>query len=110
MKLRFAQPRIPTADISIAKQPPKVKDPELSTPEFRAWRRAVMHRAGYRCQWVEHGQRCTKSAPDHRLIADHIVERKDGGAPYDPANGQALCDSHHTLKTNAARAKRMVPD
>lgn len=108
MKLRMATPRIPTADTSIAKQPPKVKDHELTTPEFRAWRKVVMARASYRCQWVEHGQRCAKAMPEHRLIADHIIERKDGGAPYDPANGQALCDAHHVRKGNTARAARMA--
>lgn len=107
MKLRMAQPRVRAVDTSIARQPPKVKDHDLTTPEYRAWRKAVMERAGYRCQWVEHGQRCTKAAPD-RLIADHIIERKDGGALYDPANGQALCDSHHVIKGNRARAERMA--
>ena len=42
---------------------------------------------------------------DHRTFADHIRERKDGGDPLDPANGQCLCGQHHTLKTVAARAE-----
>jgi hypothetical protein len=41
------------------------------------------------------------------MFADHIVELKDGGAAFDVANGQCLCGSHHTLKTNAERARRM---
>lgn len=31
---------------------------------------------------------------------DHIVSRRKGGADLDPANCQALCDVHHTQKTN----------
>ena len=30
---------------------------------------------------------------------DHIVSRARGGAPMDPANCQALCLAHHSLKT-----------
>jgi 5-methylcytosine-specific restriction protein A len=85
---------------------PKRVDPELKSAQHRAWRDKVMRRAGNRCQWVENDQRCTKAAPDHRLFADHIVERKDGGAMLDPSNGQALCGGHHATKTAAARARR----
>ncbi|UYW33150.1 hypothetical protein [Methylorubrum extorquens] len=35
------------------------------------------------------------------------MERRDGGAPLDPANGQALCPKHHSEKTARERAKRM---
>lgn len=41
------------------------------------------------------------------MFADHIRELKDDGAPLDVANGQCLCGSHHTTKTNQARAARM---
>lgn len=41
------------------------------------------------------------------MIADHIHERKDGGALLDPKNGQCLCVSHNTAKGIAARAARM---
>lgn len=39
-------------------------------------------------------------------VADHIVERRDGGADYDHANLQALCSSCHNTKTAAERRKR----
>jgi 5-methylcytosine-specific restriction endonuclease McrA len=58
----------------------------------------VVARAGHRCQ------RCGRM--NCRLYADHIVERKDGGAVLDPSNGQALCASCHALKTSHARAER----
>jgi 5-methylcytosine-specific restriction protein A len=39
-------------------------------------------------------------------VADHIIERADGGALYDPDNGQCLCVSHNTLKGNMSRVVR----
>jgi 5-methylcytosine-specific restriction enzyme A len=60
-----------------------------------------MARAGKRCEWPG----CGKTMG--RLFADHKHEVKDGGSPFDPANGWVLCFSHHVSKTNAARAERM---
>jgi 5-methylcytosine-specific restriction protein A len=40
------------------------------------------------------------------MFADHIEELQDDGDPFDVANGQCLCGSHHTLKTAAVRARR----
>lgn len=98
--------RIPTVDTRRIKLPEKSADPELLTKEHRAWRAAVLERAGYRCEAIDHGERCQVRAPA-RLFADHIVERRDGGAPLSMANGQCLCGSHHTRKTAAERAARM---
>jgi 5-methylcytosine-specific restriction enzyme A len=86
---------------------PKTVDRELSTPEHKAWRLIVCRRAGWRCEWIEQGLRCPKSAANgDRMTADHIVERRDGGALHDPANGQCLCVAHNTAKGIAARAAR----
>jgi 5-methylcytosine-specific restriction enzyme A len=71
------------------------------------WRDVVLGRAGWQCQAIDGGVRCDKRAPTHRLFADHVVELADGGAALDPANGQALCGSHHTAKTMLARQRRM---
>lgn len=68
---------------------------------------------------------CGKSREDDgspvRLIGDHIVERRDGGADLDPANVQLLCSAAggdgrphadgarggcHSRKTALARAAR----
>lgn len=105
--VRMLQPSIKRLDVRSSQPAPKTADPELLTPEHRAWRSAVLRRAGYRCEAMDDGKRCTVSAPV-RLFADHIVERKDGGAPLDPRNGQCMCGSHHTRKTQAARAARMA--
>jgi len=107
-KVRMLQPAVRVLDAHTVKVAPKTADRELLTPEHKAWRAAVMRRAGYRCEVFESGRRCERSAPRHRLFADHIVERRDGGAALDPANGQCLCGKHHTLKTMAARAKRLA--
>jgi hypothetical protein len=85
---------------------PKRADPIYHLPEHRAWRDAIIKRAGFRCQAIDGGRRCVKAAPQHRLFADHIVEVSDGGARYDIANGQCLCGEHHTIKTLKSRAQR----
>jgi hypothetical protein len=86
----------------------KWTDPFYLTPAYRAWRVAIVTRAGFRCEDIDinTGQRCTKMWPEHKLIADHIRERVDGGADLDPANGMCRCFSHHQVKTMKARAER----
>lgn len=100
-------PTIRKMDSRTVRLPPKTADAELLTKEHQAWRAHVLRLAGHRCQAIEQGKRCTVAAPS-RLFADHIVERRDGGAPLDVLNGQCLCGKHHTKKTAAARAKRMA--
>ncbi len=107
MALRISRPLLATHDTRTAKPRPKQADAELLTPEHRQWRLAVCRRAGWRCEWVEDGMQCRAShAGGYRMIADHIVEREDGGALLDLDNGQCLCTSHNTLKGNRARAAR----
>lgn len=105
------RPRVPKLDTRIPtaeKRADKRVDPELKTKEHSAWRDAVVRRAGARCEAVDQatGERCDKAEPLHRMFADHIVERADGGARSDIYNGQCLCGSHHTIKTNIERARR----
>ena len=104
--VQMLKPKIATLDLRIAKPAAKRVDPELSTAEHRAWRAEVLRRAGYRCEQIEDGKRCTVHAPA-RMFADHIKERRDGGDLLDPENGQCLCGRHHTLKTARVRAERM---
>jgi 5-methylcytosine-specific restriction protein A len=99
-------PRTTVLDLRRAKPPPKATDPIYLSSAYRQWREIVIQRAGRRCEWVDGGQRCAKAEPQWKLIADHIAELKDGGAPFDPMNGMALCWSHHTSKTNLARTQR----
>jgi hypothetical protein len=106
-KVRNLVPTLRAIDTRTVKPLPKTVDAELTTPEYRRWAQDVKARAGYQCEWVENGRRCQVRAPA-RLFADHIVERRDGGALLDLDNGQCLCGSHHTLKTTRARAARLA--
>ncbi len=107
-RLRTRAPLVKVRDTRRIKLKPKRADAELLTPEHQAFRGVVLAKAGYRCEWVEGGVRCTKAAPAHRMVADHIVERADGGALFDPANGQCLCIQHNTIKGIRARAARLA--
>jgi 5-methylcytosine-specific restriction enzyme A len=104
-KLRTLSPLVRTLDTRTTKQPPRQIDPIYNTPEFQAWRAQVVARAGGQCQAIDDGYRCTKARPEHRMYADHIVELRDGGQPFDLNNGQCLCASHHELKTIAVRTR-----
>lgn len=108
-KIKTFGTKLKTVDTRSVLPPPKTADAELLTPEHKAWRLAVCRRAHWRCEWVEQGLRCRRSAANgDRMIADHIVERDDGGALLDLNNGQCLCTSHNTLKGNRARSTRVV--
>jgi hypothetical protein len=106
-KLRMLAAKVRAINTSTTPLPAKVMDPVYNTPAFRQWRARVVQRAGHRCEAVDNGHRCSKAQPAHRLYADHIIELRDGGALLDLSNGQALCASHHELKTMFARATRM---
>jgi hypothetical protein len=97
-------PGRPPADTWRYAPPPKEADPIFRTEQYAVWRNAVCERAGFRCEWVDGGIPCGRS--EQRMFADHIIERRDGGEPYDMANAQCLCGRHHTLKTNIEKRKR----
>lgn len=101
-KLRTLAPHIATLDTSCARPLPKITEAHYHTPEHREWSRKVIERADGRCQ----GRGCGRTGV--RLFADHIIELKDGGAPLDLNNGQALCGSCHTTKTAEKRRERMM--
>lgn len=101
-RLRTLPPALHTLDVRIARLAPKAVDPHYLTPEHQAWRGEVIRRSGNRCQ----GPGCRTPDRSTRLYADHVRELRDGGAPFDPANGQALCGACHSRKTAAARAAR----
>ena len=107
-KLRSLGPVVRTIDTRTTPLPPKQMDPVYNTPAFKAWRAAVVSRAGGRCEALDqHGVRCSRAQPEHRIYADHIRELRDHGSLTDINNGQALCAVHHEHKTLAARATRM---
>lgn len=110
-RLKALAPRVATLDIRRVRSPDKEADEIYSTPEYRRWRQTVIDLAGGRCEaTLSTGKRCWRAQPSYRMYSDHVVELKDGGAPFDTDNGQCLCASHHISKTNAARAARMARD
>ncbi|WP_424139718.1 HNH endonuclease [Roseomonas chloroacetimidivorans] len=68
-----------------ARPPPKQAGPHYQTLEHQRWRAEVTRRAGGMYQASRSGRSGV------RLFADQIIQMKDGGAPFDPTNGQALC-------------------
>jgi len=76
---------------------PKVADPFYQSKEWRALVARIKRERGAWCE------RCGSS---NRVIADHIRERKDGGADLDANNIELLCAPHHAAKTAEARARR----
>ena len=60
----------------------------------------VLARAKFRCE------QCGKAG---LLEADHIIPIDRGGAPYDIANGQALCKHHHVIKTALENRRQLGP-
>lgn len=76
---------------------PKIADALYTSPEWRALVRDIKRMRGNFCQ------RCGKGG---RIIGDHIVEVKDGGAQIDPSNVELLCIGCHNGKTAKAKARR----
>lgn len=103
-RLATVRPGLKTVDHRTCAPPAKRADPELQTAAHEKWRKAVLDRAGWKCESCG-----TRGGRGHavRLFADHIKERQDGGALLDPENGQCLCGSCHTRKTAQQRARRM---
>lgn len=79
---------------------PKVAEQFYSSIEWRKLVASIKRERGNRCQ------RAGCETPTQRIIADHIVERRDGGADLDRRNIELLCFGHHQQKTAASRAKR----
>ena len=75
--------------------------PIYQTPEYRAWRKAVLERDHWRCQIK--GPRCQGKATQ----ADHRLPLARGGAPFDVDNGQAACPTCHQDKTQREAAEAL---
>lgn len=88
--------------------PSRIKAPETAggrnarhylSSDHQAWAASVKRRDGFACR--------SCGMLGGRLIADHVIEIDDGGAPLDVNNGMTLCLPCHNRKTAAARAERM---
>lgn len=97
-KLSNLRPRVTTPKPRLT-LPPKVADAFYLSAEWRALVARIKR---------ERGNWCEICGSTHRVIADHIVERRDGGPDLDPRNIQLLCFTHHQQKTEAARGRRAL--
>lgn len=70
--------------------------------QSKEWRDLVRSIKATRGAW------CERCGSGHRVIGDHIVERRDGGAELDPSNIELLCQPCHNRKTAQARAARVT--
>ena len=95
-RLTNLRPMVGTLPARVA-MAPKIADTFYSTAEWRELARKVKR---------ERGNACIRCGSRNRVIADHIIERKDGGAELDERNIQLLCHQHHQEKTAAARKQR----
>lgn len=67
------------------------------------WRQLMASIKAQRGNWC---QQCGAGGKGQRIIGDHKVERKDGGADLDPDNIELLCMGCHARKTANARNRR----
>lgn len=98
MALRLIKPRLATVDRSVAKLPPKTADVRYRTTDWKALRRAILERDGYRCA----APGCTVRA----VVVDHKVSPRNGGTD-DPSNLRSLCRAHdNQVKEDVAGVRR----
>lgn len=69
------------------------------TKEWAEFRNAIVS---------ERGRRCEKCAAVGTVVADHIVEIRDGGALYERRNIMLLCIPCHNNKTAQAARERAL--
>jgi 5-methylcytosine-specific restriction endonuclease McrA len=100
-RLARAPQRLRSPGVRLA-APAKTVDPFYESTAWRAFARSIKQQRGWTCE------ECGKdmSRDPRNLHADHVTERKDGGADFDPLNIRLLCTSHHTAKTTRTRATR----
>jgi len=99
-KLSSLPPLIGSLDMRVARTAPKVAESFYRSTEWRKLLASIIKARGRQCEAC--------GSIDGRLIGDHIVERKDGGAELDPSNVQLLCLPCHNKKTAREKAKRMA--
>ena len=77
---------------------PKRAGPVYRDPRWRPLVERIKTKRGSKCE------DCGKAG---RVIADHIRELRDGGAPFDERNLRLRCDKCHGAKTQIEKKKRV---
>jgi 5-methylcytosine-specific restriction protein A len=98
--------RVAAFDQRSAAPPPKTADPIYASPEWSRLIAAIIRRRGRRCEDPLCARAAMGLAPPTRVFGDHIIELRDGSAPFDERNIMLRCGACHTRKTAAARAER----
>ena len=107
--LKYLKPGIIPMRIGTIAPTPKTVDPFYKSRAWLEARALALALGNYRCAMC--GCKLRRSPQDRskaRPFVDHIVELKDGGAPFDQVNLQPLCGSCHTGKTHKARVSRLT--
>jgi 5-methylcytosine-specific restriction enzyme A len=99
LKGRAVPPRLSPLP-AILKGPPKQAEAFYQSSEWRTFIDQVKNERGWKCE------SCGARGRGIRLIGDHMVERKDGGADFDRRNIKLLCLPCHNTKTASARQSR----
>lgn len=102
--MRQLKPRLRLADTRTVKPAPKRADDFYLTPEWRDFRDDLLKQRGRRCQ----DPRCGDPHAPGMRYGDHVKERADGGADFDPANILFRCAPCHGRKTDSERAARIL--
>lgn len=97
-KLPSMKPGLPSMGAAVP-MAPKRAEAFYQSPE---WRKLVTRRRLDK----DYQQARARAKPGERLILDHKVERRDGGADLDPANTQWLTHSEHQAKTSRSKRAR----
>jgi hypothetical protein len=74
----------------------KKADSFYLSPEWREFIAGIIPPRGPRCEDPDHDPDTPRVG--RRIFGDHIIERKDGSAPFDPFNIMLRCGSCHTRK------------
>lgn len=102
-KLKASKPRLGGLAPRV-RSAPKVAEDFYQSREWRALRARRTRDGDYFGALV----RAKKDGSNGRVILDHVVERRDGGADLDPANTKWLTFNEHQAKTAKAKAARAL--
>jgi 5-methylcytosine-specific restriction enzyme A len=84
--------------------PEKSVDPFYLSQGWRQFASVIKAQRGWQCEACKADMSSNRRA----CHADHVIERRDGGADFDPLNIAVLCQACHNGKTWRAKLARMA--
>jgi 5-methylcytosine-specific restriction protein A len=105
-RLRSIGGTVAGLDMRSSRPPPKMAEGFYQSVEWTKLRALLIRQRGHRCEacWATHDG----LGRPVRLIADHMTERRDGGADLDPCNIRLMCMKCHNKKTAREAARRIA--